>query len=167
MLSRLGKTWDVPEDLIDQLEEFTCAICGRPRVHKVKELRHIRIKELCAKEDQLNPSKNVDLGSLPPCRRSLEQHIRRVNFQVGVRKRTEIPKPSIPDVKCGHGWVVTDGKLEPLWYMGEVLPQKLIDIVDESMNSDEDSELEDSDAEYQLTETSDQYTGDSTDSDED
>ena len=28
MLSRLGEEWDITEDLIDDLEEFTCAIYG-------------------------------------------------------------------------------------------------------------------------------------------
>ena len=60
VLCRLGETWDITEDLLDELEEFTCAIYGRARVHKVNELRYIRIQELCAKEDQTHPPKNVD-----------------------------------------------------------------------------------------------------------
>jgi len=138
VLSRLGEEWNITEDLINDLEDFTCAIYGRARVHKVDELRHIRIQELCAQEDQLHPSKNVDLGSLPPCRRSLEQHIRRVNYQVGIWKRSHIPEPDVPDVKSGHGWVLKDDKLEPLWYTGDVLPQQLIDIADDAVEPDSD-----------------------------
>ena len=157
------------EDLLDELEEFTYAIYGRARVHKVNELRYIRIQELCAKEDQPHPSKNVDLGSLPPCRRSLEQHVRRVNYQVGIWKRAHIAEPDIPDVKVDHGWEVKDGKLEPLWYTGDVLPQDLIDIAGEPLQSDDDVDSDDSETVYQPTDVLDQFTvqssGESTDSD--
>ena len=169
VLSKLGEEWDITEDLIDDLKEFTCAIYGRARVHKVDELRHVRIKELCAKEDQLYPSKNVDLGTLPPCRRSLEQHIRRVNYQVGIWKRSHIPKPDVPDVKADHGWVLKDDKLEPLWYTADVLPQQLIDIADDALVSeDDDSDDSDEDYLYQLADMPDvssQSSDDSSDSD--
>ena len=169
VLSKLGEEWDITEDLIDDLEEFTCAIYGRARVHKVDELRHVRIKELCAKEDQLYPSKNVDLGTLPPCRRSLEQHIRRVNYQVGIWKRSHIPKPDVPDVKADHGWVLKDDKPEPLWYTGDVLPQQLVDIADDALVSeDDDSDDSDEDYLYQLADMPDvssQSSDDSSDSD--
>ena len=46
----------------------------------------------------------------------------------------------------GHGWTFPDGKLEPFWYEGHVLPQQLVDIADRTMdNSDEDSNSEFSD----------------------
>jgi len=169
VLSRLGEEWNINEDLINDLEDFTCAIYSRARVHKVDELRHIRIKELYAREDQLHPSKNVDLGSLPPCRRSLEQHIRRVNYQVGIWKRSHIPEPDVPDVKSGHGWVLKDDKLEPLWYTGDVLPQQLIDITDDAVEPDSDDS--DADCLYQLPDMPDHFSGqssgESTDSDTD
>jgi len=163
MLSRLGEEWDITEDLIDDLEEFTCAIYGRARIH-VDELRHIRIKELCAKKDQLYPSRNVDLGSLPPCRRSLEQHIRRVNYQVGIWKRSHIPEPDVPDVEAGHGWVLKDDKQEPLWYTKDVVPQQLIDIADNALVSDDVySDDSDEDYLYLLADMSDQFSGQSSD----
>ena len=163
-LSRLGESWEVPEDLIDDLEEFACSMYGRARAHKVNELRYIRIKELCAKDNQLNPSRNLDLGTLPPCRRSLEQHIKRVNYQVGVWKRAHIAQPLVPDVRDGHGWHLVDGKLEPLWFTGSILPQQLIDIIDDQVQSDEDSD--DSDPESELANIPDQFGGENTDSDD-
>ena len=38
-----------------------------------------------------------------------------------------------------------EGKLEPLWYEGYVLPQQLVDIADRSMDNSEDSNSEFSD----------------------
>ena len=127
------------------------------------------MKELCAREDQLHFSKNVDLRSLPPCRRSLEQHIQRVNYQVGIWKRSHIPEPDVPDVKSGHGWVLKDDKLETLWYTGDVLPQQLIDIADDAVEPDSDDS--DADCLYQLPDMPDHFSGqssgESTDSDTD
>ena len=130
----------------------------------MNELLYIRIKELCAKDNQLNPSKKVDLGILSPCRRSLEQHIKRVNYQVGVWKRAHIAHPVVPDVRVGHGWHLVDGKLEPLWFTGNIRPQQLIDIIDDQVQSDEDSH--DSDQEFELAHIPHQFGGETTDSDD-
>ncbi|XP_014667143.1 PREDICTED: uncharacterized protein LOC106808803 [Priapulus caudatus] len=106
------------------------------------------------------------------CRKSLEQHIRRVNYEVKIWKRAHIAEPDIPDVKGDHGWEVKDGKLEPLWYTGDVLPQQLINIAVEPLESDDDVDSDDSETVYQLSELTDvldqfsgQSSGESTDSD--
>ena len=112
-------------------------------------MRFLMMSELCSKNDErLGRLKVVDMSKLPTCRRSLEQHIRRVNFQVGIWKGAHIAKPDVPVPSDGHGWTLLDGRLEPLWYEGHVLPQQLADIADSSIdNSDEDSNSE-SDEEF-------------------
>lgn len=143
-LARLGDTWDVPRDLVDLLNEFTCALFSRPRVRSVDELRFLRMSELCSKDDKhLAHSRNVDLATLPPCGRSLEQHIRRVNYQVGIWKVAHIANPDIPDACNGHGWTLVDQKIEPLWYEGCVLPQQLADIIESVSGRDEEDESDD------------------------
>ena len=89
------------------------------------------LKKKCGNSDHLNVSQNVDIASLPPCRKSLEQHIRRVNFQVAIWKRSHIANPEMPSPVDGHGWIVHEGYLEPLWTDGDTLPQELIDILEE------------------------------------
>ena len=127
---------------MDDLESFTCAIYGRAsKVFKVDDLRFIRINEVCAKESRLVPSATLDM-TLPPCKRSFTQHIRRVNYQVGIWKIAHIPKPSIHKASQGHGWEENRGCMDPLWYEGDSLPQELIDIAQcdpDTMNSDDDS----------------------------
>ena len=152
LLSKLGDSWDVSDDLIEGLDAFTCAIYGRPRVSKVDDLRLIRMNELCSKDDIITPSKNVDMATLPPCRRSLVQHIKRVNYQVAIWKRAHVPEPDLPGATMGHGWTLVDGILEPLWYEGEILPQQLTDIANPRHSEasddegDDDSEDDDDDA---------------------
>lgn len=54
-----------------------------------------------------------------------------------------ITDPDIPLATDGHGWTMVDGKMEPLWYDGDVLPQQLIDIVEGSSTDDEDKSDDD------------------------
>lgn len=146
-LSSLGDSWDVPDDVIEQLESFTCALYGRAaRVSRVDDLRLIRISETCTKENCDIPSTNVDMGSLPPCKQSLIQHIHRVNHQVGIWKRAHIPNPDTPKAFDGHGWKMEDGLLQPIWYAGLMLPQALADIaldtIDTTAEEDSDSDTD-------------------------
>ena len=127
-LAKLGNSWTVSEDLMDELDAFTCAIYGRQNVKHVDELRYFKLNELGSRDQQVNPTKNVDLASVAPCRKSLEQHIRRVNYQVGIWKHSHLPDPDIPAPTENHGWHSVDGKLEPLWFNGEALPKSVIDI---------------------------------------
>ena len=104
VLARLGDTWEVPDDLMDDLDEFTCALYGRPRTRSVDELRFMKMNELYAKDDdRLSRSSTVYMGTLPPCKKSLEQHIRRVNFQLGIWKRAHVANLEIPEPSDGHG----------------------------------------------------------------
>jgi len=89
----------------------------------------------------------VDLSTLPPCRGALEQHIRRVNYQVAIWRRADIPVLDVPLPTDGHGWTLISGNLEPLWVDGPILLQILIDELDEldsGNSSDDESDKQDS-----------------------
>ena len=159
ILARLGDSWTVPVDLSDDLDEFTCALYGRPRMKRVDDIRFQKMKEFCTKDDLTVPSKNFDMGTIPPCRKSLEQHIRRVNYQLGIYKQAHIPNPDIPKPTDGHGWTMIDGKLEPLWFDGDVLPRQLVDIAETVISSDDDS-----DSDVSLPDSSEYFANYSSDS---
>ena len=92
----------------------------------------------------MDPANNIDIGTLPPCRKSLRQHIKRANYQTCIWKRAHVPDSEIPPPTEGHGWVLIDSKMEPLWTEEDILPQQLADILEEALQSDEDdSEPED------------------------
>ena len=101
------------------------------------------------------------MASLPPCRRSLVQHIRRVNHQVGIWKRSHVPEPQIPNPSPGHGWEETNGILDPLWFDGDVLPRVLADIAQvDTDNEDSDSDIDQDEEETGIeseTDESDSY----------
>ncbi|KAH3837095.1 hypothetical protein DPMN_110473 [Dreissena polymorpha] len=123
-MASLGNTWTVAEEEVGESDIFTCVVYRNTRTDSVDKLRFLKIKEVC--DDSPNASKNVDLSVLPPCKQCLLQHIRRVNYQVGIWKRSHIPDPDIPLATEGHGWTKnTDtGLIEPLWIDGDtsILP---------------------------------------------
>ena len=70
------------------------------------------------------------MSKLPPDRDSLIQHIKHTNYRVANYKLTKEPIFWKPAAFEGHGWVLNDNDvLEPLWSIGHILPQSLIDLV--------------------------------------
>jgi len=151
-LQKLGDDWDIYEELMDDLDSFTCSMYRQTaKVSKVNDLRLIRINELCTKQNRLVPSGNVDIGKLPPYRRSLSQHIWRANHRVGTWKRAHIPEPTIPKASQGHGWEeIEDGCMDPLWCDGDVFPRELLDIVQDISQSVDEDHASDADSENDI-----------------
>ena len=98
--------------------------------------------ELCDKENNMlmTPSRTIDMANLPPCRKSLEQHIRWANYQTALWNRGHIPDPDVPAPDDDQWWTPIGGKLEPLWFLGDILPENLADImvVDHQSDNDDD-----------------------------
>jgi hypothetical protein len=143
ILSKLGLEWEVFEELFAGLEEFTCAIYGRPRFKDIDRLRYTLIKEKCYDGDRLRAGLKVDLSTFPPCRGALQQHIGRVNYQVAIWRRADMPVVDVPSPTDGHGWT---SHLEPLWVDGPIIPEVLADEVDQLNANDIDDELSDNDS---------------------
>ncbi len=147
VLEQLGDSWDIPDDLLVEVEELTCALYGKPRFKSVNELRFHLLKAKCGNKETIDYKKNIDFGTFPPCKASLLEHVRRVNYQVAIWKHAHIALPEVPSPAENHGWVWKDDVLEPLWTSGSILPQKLVDILDEGNADTEDrnSDVDDSD----------------------
>ena len=141
-LAKLGNNWNTSSQVIAELELFTCTLYGgKPRVTNIDDLRLTAIKKLSTKQGRSTPS-NVDMSTLPPCHKSLIQHVYRINYQVAIWKSANYPIPRIPDASHGLGWVMTNEGLKPLWYEGESKPINLEDISEASHNEDSDDELD-------------------------
>ena len=91
---RLGNNWEVPNDLINELEDFTCKLFGKTHITKIDDLRLYMMKEKCGTEETISPH-NIDVATLPPCRSSLTQHIRRVTT-----KSVSGKGPMSPSLRC-------------------------------------------------------------------
>lgn len=150
MLGKLGEVWEVTDELVQCLDKFTAALYGMKGINaSVDEARYSCINRMCMKEGQ---NCNVDMTTLPPCKRSLEQHVKRTNYQVAIWKRANSPTPDIPAVHKDHGWKMGETGLQPLWFEGLSQPQKLQDVaIDNSDDDDSDSDayVNDSESEYE------------------
>ena len=91
--------------MVIDLEEFTCAIYGKSRHKSVQDLSYSILKQKC-----INLERNIDLGQFPSCRKTLSQHIRRVNQ---IWKLAHISQPYIHQAINGHGWTENNEKLCP------------------------------------------------------
>ena len=166
MPTALGNSWDIPDSLLLDLEEYTCLLYNRKQFKSVDDLRYHMFKEKCDGEE-ISPGLNVDLSTLPPCKRSLMQHVRRANFQAAIWKRAHESHPDVPDAADGHGWEWRDGFLQPLWTAEEeelVLPDAVIqELFDEQIEEDDQEQQQDHD----ITCESGEDVSDWEDSDED
>ena len=52
----------------------------------------------------------------------------------------------MPNPSTGHGWILKDNILEPLWTSGNILPQQMVDI----LNTYEDEECSNADSDMRI-----------------
>ena len=116
------------------------------------------LSKCCGLGQSLDSKKNIDVSALPPQRVCFQEHIKRVNYEVGIWKRAHIPKPEVPHPAGDHGWTLSKGRLKPRWFKGTALPANLADILEKA---EEDRTPEDSDS------IDDDYNSGSCDSDSD
>jgi len=148
--SALGDSWNGPIDsVLEVIEVFVCAMYGNTRVKTVNELRYVIMQRKCGGEKGLTKSSAFDLSSLPPCHNVLMQHTKRANYQVAIWKRAHVAQPSVPMPTEGHGWTVKDGVMQPLWTDKDVLPEELVDILEETIQEAEDDSEEDDEVEIE------------------
>ena len=141
-LVKVGETWDVDDSVTRSIEKLTCVLYGNKKLACVNKLRLQLLQKKCNNEDKLDPTKSVDLSSLPPCLSSLTQHIKRTNYQVAIWKKADENFPEIPSPE-DHGWVFNNDILEPHWCEGEIIPEELIDIMENNEESDTDEVIQD------------------------
>ena len=157
LFSKIGTSWDCDNDTLSGIEEFTCLMYGfNQRIKHVDDAREVKIKKMCGSTLEIRQGISIDLSTFPPCKRVLLQHLKRVNFQVCLWKRAHEQYPEIPS-PLDHGFYINkeSGKLEPLWFDGDVIPKVLVDVsgdeeIDENadeihtyMDDDEEEEEED------------------------
>ncbi|CAJ1061367.1 hypothetical protein XNOV1_A031607 [Xyrichtys novacula] len=140
IFAAVGNSWELDGFVLSGIEEFTCHLYSfGPRVKRVDEAREIRVQKMCGLE--LRPGLSIDLSTFPPCKRVLIQHIKRVNFQVCIWKRAHENNPAIPSpLDNGFHLNMENGKLEPLWFEGDVIPKALIDVLVEEGTDEDDPE---------------------------
>lgn len=110
----LGMSWEISNNLISQLESFTCLIYGQNKCSDIDNCRYIYLR-LGYKNDDM----------LPPNRDALMKHILRANYQTSVLRKSllcEIKKPC----PSAHGWKVFNNCLKIDWMSLKPVPDSIL-----------------------------------------
>ena len=136
---RLGESWIVSADVTNELEKFTCEKYGYPRLSSVDLIRATMIKKMVGDGAAITHYKKINLSMLPPCRRSLLPHIKRVNYRVAQWKHSYVNIVDLP-TPTEHGWQINQGILESVWSEGPILPLRRVDLLDIHDTPDEEQD---------------------------
>ena len=137
---KLGESWDISETDLKEIESFTCKLYGKVTTTNIDTLRLNLLKIKCDSQDKVDPKKSVDLASFPPCRASLDQHLRRCNYQAAIWRKSNENFQELPPA-TDHGWVNCGEVMEPQWCLGEVLPGDLSELLEDSDESGSDNDV--------------------------
>ena len=95
VLTELGQEWDLPPELMDKLEEFTCLLYSTNTV--TTKINDLRYQLFCSRRGE------IESHQLPPCRDCLVKQAKRTNYQVAIWKRCLQQDPQVPS-PVGRGW---------------------------------------------------------------
>ena len=139
--AQLGQMEFIDYQLEEKMEAFTCALYGgRGKTTSVDELRYQKLS------NTKKSLRTTDPASLPPCRRTLRQKLKSLNYVSNMWRQAPIADMELWDPK-DHGYKEENGRLTPLWFEGPEKPDITYapqDIPDS--DSDSDSSCSDSDS---------------------
>ncbi len=147
--AKLGQRVHVIPSVISSLQQFVCAMYGKPKCASVDKARYEMYADMYApkaKDAPLQKLKRANPSTLPPCQTVLMNKIKRTNYVSYIWKHAHqadpLPPNSTPET---NGWQETEGKYTIKWFLGEQMPE---DINPESIDETEsDEDLSDYDSE--------------------
>ena len=71
---KLGKEWELTDELFSHLEEFICTLYG------YKEKNVNKVRWLKSRDNHTKQNKVIDMSALPPCKETLKLHSVRANY---------------------------------------------------------------------------------------
>ncbi|KAG1712229.1 Integrin alpha-9 [Nymphon striatum] len=116
--SRLGLSWDVDNNLVNELQKFVCRLYGQKQ-STVNELRY-----------KMYYSKNGKVKSeqLPPCHNALKQHILRCNYQARIWRLAFENNPVYPEIH-DHGWYLENQAIKIRWMTCQPAPNEVLSLL--------------------------------------
>ena len=124
-----GQSQTLSQDLIKGISRLTCRMYStaktRDETDCVNKKRYISLmSKIPKKGNALKKLKSFDPISLPPCLDALTQKIKRVNYITHMKINSHMRKIPYWD-PCLNGWTIEDGKLVPVWFEGNRVPDEL------------------------------------------
>ena len=131
VVAALGDSWEVSEQLLENIEEYVCYIYGK-KTKKVNDVRNFLFQDKLRKGGKV-----IDLSLLPPCQRVLYLHVQRENMIARIWKTCKIPTSAQLN-PLDHGW---DNDYHKKW-SDVVFPNDVTDLI---MNVDLEEYIVDDD----------------------
>ncbi|KAG1692301.1 Transmembrane protein 164 [Nymphon striatum] len=114
VFSRLGLSWDVDNNLVNELQKFVCRLYGQ----KQSTVNELRYKMYCSKNGK------VKSEQLPPCHNALKQHILRCNYQARIWRLAFENNPVYPEIH-DHGWYLENQAIKIRWMTCQPAPNEI------------------------------------------
>ena len=100
IFKELGESWNFEIGLLQNLEEFACAMYG----DQLKNNNDLRYKIYCSKGGK------ISCEDLPPCISALIEHCKRAKYQSKIWRLALEQVPEVPS-PVGYGWEMLPDKL--------------------------------------------------------
>ena len=132
----------MPTDVKSALERYDCLLYSTKKnsqqTSNVNQKRFLLLNsKLPKKGNKLKKMKMFDPVSLPPCQDVLHQKMKCTNLIANRYRNAH--KRCLPNWdETLHGWGSEEGKLVPVWFTGERVPENLY--YDEATSVEEDSD---------------------------
>ena len=119
-----GTNWNVTENIMQELEKFTCAWYGASAT--TSDINECRYRMFCTKKGE------IDSHQLPPSRDCLRKHIERANYQTCIWRLSLETCPSVPSPH-GHGWLISNSgdvdQIQVDWMTGLPAPVAVLELL--------------------------------------
>ena len=105
LFKSLGDDWVLENEVMQDLEKFTCIMYGQARESSVNVVRVKMLKKMVGEDETISKKSKIDLARIPPCQDSLIPHCQRANHRLACHKRANQPiieKPKPYDMD--QGW---------------------------------------------------------------
>ena len=71
VLGKIGLEWNLDTEVMEEIEQIVCSFYGFPKLVEINDLRYFLLKKKCLGSNKIDPKKNIDMGTLPPCSNTL------------------------------------------------------------------------------------------------
>ena len=137
--SNLGHCGVITRADFADIEKFTCALYGLPKLSKIIDTRFVLFQQNYAPK-KLGDSLGKIQGSLPPCHSVLLKKLHRPNYVTAMWKNAILAQPCTQWVE-DHGWSLINGTYNINWFDGDQLPKSVIFILNgKDLNTDLNAE---------------------------
>ena len=115
--SLLGENDEIPDTVVNVLEEFVCKLYGAKQEHNIDKVRLMKLTE---------SKKLPEPQRLPPTKDALKLHLMRCNYQVSEWKQA-LNAHHAPKTPVGRGWKIEGGKLSIQWMTKKPAPDEILE----------------------------------------